>query len=225
MIELIGTLAGEITGEARLIVDIAMFFGLLVIVAMALNFQYGNAGVPNMGCAVQVIVGAFTVSAITMRLAFWIVESAGVKLLPYSSDFDWVYNNQINVHVLTNPYLKEHPMVAISLLLFSMAVALVLGALIGWLMSLPAIRLRATYLMIVLITMADTSQIFGRNIPQISGGTLGVFVPNVFAWYPGDRDRAEAEGGGTNFGEHIHSGRHSPDILVPPHPPRSREKQ
>lgn len=187
MIELIGGLAGGITGEARLIVDIAMFFGLLVIVAMALNFQYGNAGVPNWGCAVQVIVGAFTVSAITNRLTFWIVESAGIKLLPYASDFDWVYNSEINVHVLTNPYLKGHPMVAISLLLFSMAVALVLGAFIGWLISLPAIRLRATYLMIVLITMADASQIFGRNIPKISGGTLGVYVPNVFAWYPGDR--------------------------------------
>jgi len=62
-----------------------------------------------------------------------------------------------------------------------------LGAVIGWVISLPAIRLRATYLMIVLITMADAAQIFGRNIPAISGGTLGMFIPNIFEWYPGDR--------------------------------------
>ena len=36
-----------VEGTARLIVDIAMYFGLFVIVAMALNFQYGNAGIPN----------------------------------------------------------------------------------------------------------------------------------------------------------------------------------
>jgi len=41
--------------------------------------------------------------------------------------------------------------------------------------------------MITLITMADASQIIGRNVPAICGGTLGVFVPNVFAWYAGDR--------------------------------------
>ena len=63
-----------VSGSARLIVDIAMYFGLFVIVAMALNFQYGNAGIPNMGCAVQVIIGGFTVSAITTRLIFMMVE-------------------------------------------------------------------------------------------------------------------------------------------------------
>jgi len=186
MLDLIGSLAA-VSGSARLVVDIAMYFGLFVIVAMALNFQYGNAGIPNMGCAVQVIVGGFTVSALTTRLTFWLVQQGGVKLLPYTSDFDWVYNNQINVSVLTNPYLKSHPFLAVSLLLFSIAVSLILGAAIGWLISVPAIRLRATYLMITLITMADASQIIGRNVVSISGGTLGMFVPNVFAWYPGDR--------------------------------------
>ncbi len=186
MIDLLGTLV-SVTGSARLIVDIAMYFGLFVIVAMALNFQYGNAGVPNMGCAVQVIVGGFTVSAITTRLTFWIVEVAGVQLLPYSSDYDWVYNNFRNVSVLTNGYLKEHSLLCIALLLFTLAVSLTLGAAIGWLIAVPAIRLRATYLMITLITMADASQIIGRNVVGISGGTLGMFVPNVFAFYPGDR--------------------------------------
>ena len=187
MIDIIGLLVGEISGTSRLIVDIAIYFGLFVIVAMALNFQYGNAGVPNMGCAVSVIVGGFTVSAITTRVTFMIVKAAGVELLPFASDFDWVYNNQYNVSVLTNSFLETHMLLSISLLLFSLGVALVLGAAIGYIIALPAIRLRSTYLMITLITMADASQIIGRNIPAITGGTLGIFVPNVFAWYPGDR--------------------------------------
>lgn len=175
-----------VTGNARLIVDIAMYFGLFVIVAMALNFQYGNAGIPNMGCAVQVIVGGFTVSALTTRLLFMMVEAAGVELQPWAIDFDWVYNNPANVK-LANEYIATNAMFGWSMLLFSLAVSIILGAVIGWVIALPAIRLRATYLMIVLITMADAAQIFGRNIPAISGGTLGMFIPNIFGWYPGDR--------------------------------------
>ncbi|MGD2200407.1 MAG: branched-chain amino acid ABC transporter permease, partial [Candidatus Bathyarchaeota archaeon] len=186
MIDLLSTLVA-VSGQARLIVDIAMYFGLFVIVAMALNFQYGNAGVPNMGCAVQVIVGGFTVSALTTRLTFWIVKQAGVQLLPYSSNYDWVYNNVRNVSVLANGYLQKHPMLCIALLLFSLSVSIIIGAVIGWIIAVPAIRLRATYLVITLITMADASQIIGRNVVQLSGGTLGMFVPNVFAFYPGDR--------------------------------------
>jgi branched-chain amino acid transport system permease protein len=41
--------------------------------------------------------------------------------------------------------------------------------------------------MIVLITMADASQIIGRNVTWIHAGTLGVWIPDIFAWYPGDR--------------------------------------
>lgn len=175
-----------VEGTSRLIVDIAMYFGLFVIVAMALNFQYGNAGIPNMGCAVQVIVGGFTVSAVSTRLMFLMVEAAGVQLQPWANDFDWTYNNPANVQIV-NKYISTNSLFGWSMLLFSISISLILGAVIGWLISLPAIRLRATYLMIVLITMADASQILGRNIPALSGGTLGMFIPNIFQWYPGDR--------------------------------------
>jgi branched-chain amino acid transport system permease protein len=163
-----------------------MYFGLFVIVAMALNFQYGNAGIPNMGCAVQVIMGGFTVSAITTRLILTLVGNAGVEILPWANDYDWVYNNPPNVAIV-NSWLAGKPLFGTSMLLFTLAVSLILGAIIGWIIALPAIRLRATYLMIVLITMADASQIFGRNITWISGGTLGLFIPDIFKWYPGDR--------------------------------------
>jgi branched-chain amino acid transport system permease protein len=175
-----------VEGIARLIVDIAMYFGLFVIVAMALNFQYGNAGIPNMGCAVQVITGGFTVSALTVRLMFTMIEGAGIELIPWATDFDWVYNNPQNVRT-ANEYIETNSTFGWSMLLFSVAMSIILGAVVGFIISLPAIRLRATYLMIVLTTMADAAQIFGRNIPWISGGTLGMFIPNIFAWYPGDR--------------------------------------
>ena len=187
MIDLIGLTVGQTLGVAQLIIDIAMYFGAFVIVAMALNFQYGNAGVPNMGCAVQVIAGGFTVSAITTRVTFMAVKAAGIVLKPYNTDYTWVYNNQHNIAVMTNPFLATHTMLSVALLLFTLALSLIIGAAVGYVISLPAIRLRSTYLMITLITMADASQIIGRNIPSITGGTLGVYPPNVLAWYLGNR--------------------------------------
>ena len=182
---ILSSLPMAIEGTNRLIVDIAMFFGLLVIVAMALNFQYGNAGIPNMGCAVQVIIGAFSVSAIVMRVMFTVIAAAGVPLADWNDPFKWIYSNPANVG-LANTYLTNNAVMAIGFLLLSLGVAVILGAVIGYLLALPAIRLRATYLMIVLITISDASQIIGRNVTGISGGTLGVWIPNVFAWYPGD---------------------------------------
>ncbi len=185
MLDLLGSLVGAVSG--RLIIDIAMYFGVFVIVAMALNFQYGNAGVPNMGCAVQVIAGGFAVSTFTLRLALWIAQIAGQPIRPYASGYDWVYNNPYNVQTVINSFIKNRPLLGVSLLLFSLAMSLALGSVIGYVIALPSIRLKATYLMITLITMADASQIIARNWVPLCGGTLGVYVPNVFAWYPGDR--------------------------------------
>jgi len=172
--------------SSRLIIDIAMFFGLFVIVAMSLNFQYGNAGIPNMGCAVQVIVGGFAVSYFATRLSFFFASISGIQLLPYESNYDWIYNNPKNINII-NVWLKENPIFGIQLLLFSFAISLLLGILIGWLISLPAIRLRATYLMITLIAISDGVDLFARNWQPLCGGTLGIYVPDVFIWYPGDR--------------------------------------
>jgi len=182
---ILSSLPMAIEGTNRLVVDIAMFFGLLVIVAMALNFQYGNAGIPNMGCAVQVIIGAFSVSAIVMRVMFTVIAASGVPLDDWNDPFKWIYSNPGNVG-LANTYLTNNTMMGIAFFLLSLGIAVVLGAVMGYLLALPAIRLRATYLMIVLITISDASQIIGRNVTSISGGTLGVWIPNVFAWYPGD---------------------------------------
>jgi branched-chain amino acid transport system permease protein len=182
---ILSSLPMAIEGTNRLVVDIAMFFGLLVIVAMALNFQYGNAGIPNMGCAVQVIIGAFSVSAIVMRVMFTVIAASGVPLDNWNDPFKWIYSNPANV-ALANTYIQNNIVMSIGFFLLSLGTALILGSIIGYLLALPAIRLRATYLMIVLITISDASQIIGRNVTFISGGTLGVWIPNIFAWYPGD---------------------------------------
>jgi ABC-type branched-subunit amino acid transport system permease subunit len=69
----------------RILIDIAMYFGLFVIVAMALNFQYGNAGVPNMGCAVSASIGGYTVSALITRIIYWVGTNANIGMKPYAT--------------------------------------------------------------------------------------------------------------------------------------------
>jgi len=186
MLGLIGSLAA-ISEQAQIIVAHAMYFGLMFTVALSIGFQYGKAGVPNLGCAVSVLVGGSTVSAITSRVAFKLVEMAGVDLLPYSSTYDWVYNNERNVKVLVDGYLRTDPALCVALLLFTLAVSMVLGAAVGWVISAPAIRLKAPFLIIALLTMSDAVSIVSRKLVTISGGTLGVYVPDVLAFYPGDR--------------------------------------
>jgi branched-chain amino acid transport system permease protein len=193
MLGLIGSLAA-ISEQAQIIVARAMFFGFMFTVALSIGFQYGKAGVPNLGCAVSVLVGGSTVSAITSRLAFKLVEMAGVDLLPYSSTYDWVYNNEHNVKVLVDGYLRTDPALCVALLLFTLAVSMVLGAAVGWVISAPAIRLKAPFLIIALLTMSDAVSIVSRKLVTISGGTLGVYVPDVLAFYPGDRTTARSVG-------------------------------
>ena len=57
-------------GIQRTIIDAAMFFGIIFIVTLSLNFQYGNAGVPNIACALSAAIGGYTVSAIVTRLIY-----------------------------------------------------------------------------------------------------------------------------------------------------------
>jgi len=171
----------ETTVFGRFIIEVAMYFGLYVIISMALNFQYGNAGIPNMGCAVSVAIGGYVVSGIILKIMFWIGQNFGIYIAP-----DWVYDNPSNVEKM-DFFFRDHFPLSIAIFLLSISLGLVIGAILGYLMSLPAIRLRATYLMITFITMADASQIIGRNYIPISGGTIGVFLPNLFSWHKGNR--------------------------------------
>jgi branched-chain amino acid transport system permease protein len=185
MMGLLGSAAA--VGYQRIVIDIAMFFGLFFIVAMALNFQYGNAGVPNMACALSASIGAYTVSAIVTRLIYWIGKQAGLDILPLASKSDWInHNNCMNAEMMSD-YIQAHAFLGITMLLFSLALGFAAGWALGYVISLPAIRLRSTYLIIALIMMTDISHILMRIIVPISGGANGMFVPNVLAWYPGDR--------------------------------------
>jgi len=164
-----------------IVINTAIFFGHYVIISSALNFQFGNGGIPNMSSNVSVAVGAFTVSAVVIRLCMWIGRGAGLTF-----GADWVYDNPTNVRMLTGLF-QTKPLLSLSIFLFSLAAAFTLGAATGWLIGLMSGRLRATKLMILLLIISNAVSVIAANNKGIAGGTLGAFIPNFFAWYQGDQ--------------------------------------
>lgn len=163
------------------LINIAVFFGHYVIIAAALNFQFGNAGIPNMSSNVSVAIGSFTVSSFVLRVSMWIAGKAGLVF-----GENWVYDNPANVSLL-NSYFIEKPVLSVAIFSFSLALALILGSATGWILGKLSGRLRATRLMIFLIIISDATSIIAANNEVIAGGTLGAFIPNFFAWYEGEQ--------------------------------------
>jgi branched-chain amino acid transport system permease protein len=164
-----------------ILINIAVFFGHYVIIAAALNFQFGNAGIPNMSSNVSVAIGGFTVSSIVIRVSMWVAGRAGLIF-----GQNWVYDNPQNVHLM-NDYFVSKPVLSVSLFLFSLAFALILGCVLGWGLGKLSGKLRATRLMIFLIIISEATSVFAANNKYIAGGTLGAFIPNFFAWYNGEQ--------------------------------------
>jgi branched-chain amino acid transport system permease protein len=164
-----------------IIINAAIFFGHYVIIASALNFQFGNAGIPNMSSNVSVAIGSYTVSAVVIRIAMWIGSAAGLLFKP-----NWVYDNPYNVRLLTELF-KLKPLLSFSIFILSLALAFLLGSGTGWMIGALSGRLRATRLMILLLIVSDAVSVIAANNQGIAGGTLGAFIPNFFAWYQGEQ--------------------------------------
>lgn len=176
----VSTTINMLTPLQIVLVNLAIFFGQFVIVATALNFQYGNAGIPNMSNNISVATGAYVVSSVVLKICMWIAGYAGVALRP-----DWVYDNPYNVTAIT-ALLRENPFLSLALFLMSIALALVIGSLTGWVIAALSGGLRSSLLMVFLYVISGAGKIIAANNPFIAGGTMGAFVPNFLSWYPGE---------------------------------------
>jgi branched-chain amino acid transport system permease protein len=154
------------------VLDVVAYLSIYLIVTLALNLQYGCTGIPNFGLSLAVAAGAFIVGAFSGRLA----------MLVYLGDkkLDFITNNA-EVTALINQRLMNDVLTPVAILLLSIVLAMLVGAFFGIVASYPAIRLRAEYLMMVLISMGEAMRVIGNNYSPLIGGTLGVSVPNFFA--------------------------------------------
>jgi branched-chain amino acid transport system permease protein len=171
------------------LVDTAVYYGLVAIVALSLSFMYRRAGVPFLGRSVPFMAGGYTVSALSARLAFAAAKAAGVELLPYASESGWVYNNEQNVS-LVNEFLESRPLLCLGFITFTLVTSLIFGAALGWLIMEPAIRLSPVYIMIATLTLTDLAEFVGKVLVPLSGGGLGVYVPDFLTFYSGEKSFA-----------------------------------
>ena len=173
------------------IINAVAFFGMMLIVSLAFDHLLGFAGIPALVNRIPVLVGAFTVSAVSMRLIFTVATSAGVQLLDYGSEQGWIYNNPENVR-LVNEFLAANPLLSVGLILFSLAAAMIFGGLSGWLLARVTLRLEPIYILIATLALTDLGCVPGRSITWVSGGTLGLSVPDPLAFIPGNQHTAWA---------------------------------
>jgi len=160
------------------LLGLAAFYSIYQMLALSLNLEYGYGGLPNFGKVMFFAGGAFVTGALLTRL---VALSFGAP-----PDIVWdvsrfkVYNTLLASQ--GSSYLASNPPLALALFTLMLLLGAGVGALLGILASYPAIRLREDYLGVTLIVSGELLRVMARNYEPLICGTLGVSVPNLFAW-------------------------------------------
>ncbi|MBE8538877.1 ABC transporter permease subunit [Geoglobus acetivorans] len=158
-----------------LISSILLWFGIYSIIALSLNIEYGYGGIPNFGKALAVLIGAFTAGAIVNRILISVFSVKGSTITQASGFMKSVVDEVI----------AANPVFGIGLLLFSLALAGLVGAVIGGLFILPSAKLESDYLAITLLAIAEIMFMIAYNNTALVGGYYGAPVPDVLAFVSG----------------------------------------
>jgi branched-chain amino acid transport system permease protein len=153
-------------------IDLIAIFGIYLIIALSLNLEFGYAGISNFGKLLAVAGGAFAVGFFPGRIAAWLfgigLEYEGGNIYKIISDVNYI--------------LGGNPTIALALFFITLVIAAIVGAVLGFLASYPAIRLREEHFAMTLLAMGEAIRIIGRNYEPLVGGPYGVRVPDPFRW-------------------------------------------
>ncbi|RLG00420.1 MAG: branched-chain amino acid ABC transporter permease, partial [Candidatus Wolframiiraptor sp.] len=159
------------------LIDLLALLGIFAIISLSLNIEFGYTGIPNFGKLLAVAGGAFFVGAVPGRILAYVYNA--LDNLDYIRDTNLVMTN-------INRILSTDVLSSITLLILSLLGAAFIGAILGFIASYPAIRLREDYLAITLLAMAEILVMIGRNYEDLIGGTRGVAIPDPFRWVGGE---------------------------------------
>jgi len=159
----------------HIILNIAIWFGLYLIVSLSLNIEYGFGGIPNFGRALAVLMGAVAVGALVNRALMALFGING-DIIVASGEVKRVMNDLI----------LQNPLIGVGFLLFVLTVAALAGAVTGALLILPSARLSEDYLAITLLAISEVFFMISYYHPDIIGGYYGTSVPDIFAWAPSE---------------------------------------
>ncbi len=191
LIDIIPQLSLQIVGDQVLnfITNLFFFVAIYILITTALNIQYGYTGIPNFGLAFGVAIGAYATGYFPIRILYYgyfdqIAEAIGDRCPQMFTDPETALTGVCNIWITMEmaKILENDPMLSTGLLIFTLLIAILAGALMGLLASLPAIRLRVDFLMMSLIAIAEGVRIIGMNYQPIAGGTLGIQIPSFTRW-------------------------------------------
>jgi len=160
------------------------FVALYAAISLSLNLEAGYTGIPNFGKVLFVAGGASVAGAISGRLA--------TLLLGIDTHGNYIIFNAKAIAGGVDPFLATHIPSGVALLLLSVVIAALIGGVLGYLASYPAVRLREDYLGMLLLASAQFYQVFLSGFEPLVGGTQGILVPDPYAAWagagPGVRD-------------------------------------
>src|SRR6266568_9455058 len=154
-------------------VNLGTAYMLFLAVSLTLNLEAGYTGVPNFGKVMFLAGGAAVSASVCGQLAVFIL---GINV-----------HGDYNVYIVTvinqvNASLSQNPVLCVELIILGTLLAAGVGAIMGFLASYPAIRLREDYLGMLLLAAAQLFQIFLGAYAPLIGGTQGIEVPDLFGW-------------------------------------------
>lgn len=156
-------------------IALATFFGISALMALSLNLEYGVAGIPNFGQALFVSIGAYTAGWTYTRL---------LPLLAGQTVLDPCGDTLMQALQLRTAIMGQVPAVALLNFGITLLVAALLGGIVGYLASYPALRVkREWYLALVLLVGSEIVRIIVRGYEPIicaHNGLSGIAQP--FAW-------------------------------------------
>ncbi|MDA4123559.1 MAG: branched-chain amino acid ABC transporter permease [Thaumarchaeota archaeon] len=161
-----------ITNWNVFLTSLLAFFALYLIISITLNLEMGYAGIPNFGKVLYFMGGAAFSGSVAIRAAAWITHVRG----------DPVGLDNFIIAANLTTILQSNIPASVALIALTMAIGGLVGGILGYISIFPAIRLREDYLAMLLLGSAAFFQIFLSNYSPIINGSLGIGIPNFFAW-------------------------------------------
>ena len=158
------------------VLDLMATVGVFLILTLSLNLDSGYCGICNFGKVLGMIGGAFVVAFFPGRIMMVLLGLEG----------DFVGNNAV-VAAQINRALAANPLGSLALFFATLILAIGFGLALGYLSARPAARLTGAPLAVVLLVIGEAFRVIGHNYAPLAGGSLGVSVPDVFAWAIGYR--------------------------------------
>lgn len=165
------------------LIALLTFFGISAIIALSLNLEYGLTGVPNFGKALFVSVGAYTAGVTYTRLLPLLAGREAVS--PCGGTLGEALQ-------LRSEIMRTLPAAALGNFLLTLVIAALVGGVVGFIFSYPALRLKDEwYLALVLMVAAETVRTIVRSWNPLICGSNGLSgIAQPFAWLPGVQLRA-----------------------------------